>query len=405
MKPSSSVPLGEQAEVIRGVTFSKKDASSAPSEGLVPVLRAGNIQSSLETGRDLVFVPEAMVAERQYLLPDDIVMCTSSGSADVVGKTAFCFDKWKGSFGAFCAVLRARSEKAEPRFLHHFLQSPHFRHWARNSAGINIKNIRKTELEALPVPAPPLDEQRRIAAILDKADAIRRKREQALALADDLLKSTFLEMFGDPVKNPFKFEFLLVSGCLSTAKAGTQSGPFGAALKKHEYTRAGVPVWGVENVQQNHFIDKPKLFISEEKFASLQRYAVEQGDVLISRAGTVGRMCIATPSVAQSIISTNLVRVALDHSKILPEYFVSLFTYVPHRLGALKANNKRDAFTFLNPKTLRATEIPVPPIELQQRYRDFLVEVDKLISKQTCSLSNAEKLLSSLSQRAFRGEL
>ncbi len=71
-------------------------------------------------------------------------------------------------------------------------------------------------------------------------------------------------------------------------------------------------------------------------------------------------MCIAEPKVDRSIISTNLVRVVLNTKSLLPEYFVSLFTYLPHRLRALKANNKENAFTFLNPRTLKELEIPIP---------------------------------------------
>ncbi len=74
--------------------------------------------------------------------------------------------------------------------------------WTRKSLGANIKNIRKSELEQFKLPLPSLEEQKRIAAILDKADSLRRKRQQALQLADDFLRATFLDLFGDPVTNP-----------------------------------------------------------------------------------------------------------------------------------------------------------------------------------------------------------
>jgi type I restriction enzyme, S subunit len=124
-----------------------------------------------------------------------------SGSAEIVGKTAFADQDWNGSFGAFCAVVRPKPGKSSARYLFHYLQTPKFRDWTRNSSGVGIKNIRKSELDSYEVPFPSLDEQRRIAAILDKADAIRRKRGQALALADSFIRSMFLEMFGDPVVN------------------------------------------------------------------------------------------------------------------------------------------------------------------------------------------------------------
>lgn len=271
--------------------------------------------------------------------------------------------------------------------------------------GATFKEVSKAVVSRVPFPLPPLTEQRRIAAILDKADAIRRNREQALTLADDLLRSVFLEMFGDPLTNPKGFKREKVALHLSKDRSGVQSGPFGAALKKHEYTTTGIPVWGVENVQTNQFVDKARLFITEEKYQALDRYRVVNGDVLISRAGTVGRMCIAETAVRDSIISTNLTRVSLNPGTLTPEFFVSVFTYVPERLGALKANNKDDAFTFLHPSTLKVTEIPIPDMAIQQRFVQIVERHKANKSFQERYLRQSNDLLAALSQRAFAGDL
>ncbi|AWZ20553.1 restriction modification system DNA specificity domain [Roseovarius sp. TM1035] len=302
--------------------------------------------------------------------------------------------------------LKALLPKGEidTRFLLHFLLSKS-NFLESQAQGATVKGIKLDLLKSLPFPDLSLNEQRRIAAILDKADAIRRKREQALNLADEFLMSVFLEMFGDPIENPHNFPKEKVKLHLSKSRAGTQSGPFGAALKKHEYVPEGIPVWGVENVQYNRFIDKPRLFITEDKFNDLLRYSVQHGDILISRAGTVGRMCIASTSEERSIISTNLIRVALDPASLTAEYFVSLFSYLPGRVGALKANNKDDAFTFLNPKTLKEIEIPIPDMTQQKRFVSILHRVQHSIRRQGDQLAGFSDLFSSLSQRAFRGEL
>lgn len=400
-----TAPLGEIANVVRGVTFSKADAIFQPSAGFLPVLRAGNIQDSLLLNEDLVYVPREKVDQKQLLRRDDIVICMSSGSSEVVGKTAIAEQDWEGSFGAFCAGIRANPKKCDPVYLFYYLRSPIFRAWTQNSSGANIKNIRKSELDLFEVPIPPLPEQRRIAAILDKADAIRRKREQLLAMTDNLLKSAFLEMFGDPALNPKGFRVERIGLHFSRERSGAQSGPFGSALKKHEYTDDGIPVWGVDNVQPNLFVSKAKLFISEDKYKQLYRYNVRYGDILISRAGTVGRMCIARPEVEHSIISTNLVRVVLNPQSLLAEYFVALFTYLPHRLGALKANNKDSAFTFLNPNTLKTLEIPIPPRSLQENYRQIVAKVESLTEHAEEHRNGLQELAGSLSQLAFGGEL
>ena len=97
-----TVPVAEIAKQVRGVSYDKSQVSSIPSQGLIPILRAGNIQDgSLLLNQDLVFVPESCVSSQQLLRPGDIVVAASSGSLDVVGKAAQIQKQWQGSFGAF----------------------------------------------------------------------------------------------------------------------------------------------------------------------------------------------------------------------------------------------------------------------------------------------------------------
>lgn len=300
-----------------------------------------------------------------------------------------------------------KNGKMDRRFLYHYLRQQHLIDLATTrSTGANLPRLSPRILAEFPVTYPrDTAEQRRIAAILDKADAIRRKHEQALALADDFLRSTFLHMFGDPATNPRHFELNTVERLLSSNRSGIQSGPFGSSLKKHEYVPEGIPVWGIDNVQPNRFVPGASLFITQTKFEQLRRYAVQDGDILISRAGTVGRMCVAQPRTPESIISTNIVRVSLNQNKLLSEYFVNLFTFFPHRLGGLKTNQKENAFTFLNPTTLRSLKIPVPPVDAQRTFVGVVKKRNALASRVEAHIAEAECLFASLSQRAFQGAL
>ena len=312
-----------------------------------------------------------------------------------------------GLIGSTVARMRViRPDEWDTRFIGRLLQSKFQElNEQAQSRGATIPHVNRAKLEEISLPRIAKKEQQRIASILDKADSIRRKREETITAVDTLLRAAFLQTFGDPFRNPFGFGVQRIEEHLSKERPGTQSGPFGSVLKKHEHTDSGIPVWGVDNVQSNEFVDGAKLFISEAKFEQLERYSVELGDILISRAGTVGRMCIAEPRVDKSIISTNLVRVVLDTKSLLPEYFVSLFTHLPHRLGTLKANNKENAFTFLNPRTLKALEIAIPPIELQQEYRVLTHAVKTQVAKAKKQLRETNELFASLSQRAFRRKL
>lgn len=201
-----TAPLHSIAEVLRGVTFSKADAKSDPGPGLLPVLRAGNISEELNTASDLVYVDQGRISEKQKLRLKDIVVCTSSGSASVLGKSAMLSQEWHGSFGAFLAAVRTDQRLADPDYVGHYLRSPGFRAWASNSAGIGIKNIRASDFKDVKIPLPPLEEQRRIARILDQAAEICRHRSRALDKLGTLGQAIFHEMFGDPGTNPFNWE-------------------------------------------------------------------------------------------------------------------------------------------------------------------------------------------------------
>jgi len=190
------------ADVVRGVTFSQGNAAHESRDGFLPVLRAGNIGERLETERDLVWIPKHLVSDRQHLRKDDIVMCTSSGSALVVGKTAIAEGDFDGSWGAFNAVLRPTSAVV-PRFLYYWLQSGEFKSWRdRQAKGANIQNIRYSDLSNLAVPLPAKSEQSRIVELLNEADRLRRLRREADSKAARILPALFLKMLGDPATNP-----------------------------------------------------------------------------------------------------------------------------------------------------------------------------------------------------------
>jgi type I restriction enzyme, S subunit len=137
-----SVRLENVAQVVRGVSFDKAEVSAESIEGMVPILRAGNISDVLDTGSDLIWVPAARVKQEQLLRSGDIAICMSSGSQSVVGKSAPLRCEWTGSVGAFCAIVRPRPERVEPEYLALYMRSEGFRTWTRKSEGANIKNIR-----------------------------------------------------------------------------------------------------------------------------------------------------------------------------------------------------------------------------------------------------------------------
>lgn len=163
------VVISDVAELVRGVTYSKGDSRDTSAKGFSPVLRATNIQDSrLVLESDLVYVPSHNVSPAQRLRAGDIVMATSSGSKHLVGKSALMRTDWVGSFGAFCAALRAKPN-IDPRYLSAFLQSPaYWKQVTKKALGVNINNLRRGDIETLELPLPELGRQREIVAELEK---------------------------------------------------------------------------------------------------------------------------------------------------------------------------------------------------------------------------------------------
>lgn len=300
-----------------------------------------------------------------------------------------------------------RSDKVYPPFLRHFLTSDVFhKQFMNTTAGVggSLVRARPAEVGNIEIPLPPLPEQKRIAAILDKADTIRRKRQQAIQLADDFLRAVFLDMFGDPVTNPKGFNTRFLGDFYIDAKNGTKCGPFGSALKRSDYTDSGIPIWGMDNITlSGEFIDAPSQWVSEEKYRELESYSLCQGDVIISRAGTVGKMGVVRSVSQRSLISTNLIRVRFG-SLLLPEYFVSLMTYCKGRVGRLKVGPD-GAFTHMNVGVLDKLEFPYPPIQLQEKYLDVRRKVIGVLKKEENSKKSLACTFDSLSQKAFSGQL
>ena len=258
-------------------------------------------------------------------------------------------------------------------------------------------------LKETKIPFPPLAEQKRIAGILDAADALRAKRREALVQLDSLLQSTFLDMFGDPVTNPMGWHVARLEEYFSKTRAGTCCGPFGSALKRHEYVEDGIPVWGIDNVQPNQFTQERSLFVTPAKFARLRRYSVEPGDILISRAGTVGRMCVASPTVEKSIIGSNLIRLTLDAGAMLPVYFTCLYTFCGERLPGLRTSGDGKSYSFLNTTRLKSLVVPLPPLNLQHRFAAIVQSVEQQRARQRAHLAELDILFACLQSRAFRG--
>ncbi|MFZ5582459.1 MAG: restriction endonuclease subunit S [Pseudomonadota bacterium] len=185
-------PLGELAQVIRGVSYQKQDAQDAAFDSSIPLMRANNINGVLNF-RDLVYVPKAIVRAEQLIVRGDLLIAMSSGSADLVGKAAQASQDLDSTFGAFCAVLRPFTEQLFT-FMGFFCKTPFYRNQTQATGkGIGIQNLNKTALEMLSVVVPPLAEQHRIVAKVDElmtlCDQLEQETEASLGAHQTLVET------------------------------------------------------------------------------------------------------------------------------------------------------------------------------------------------------------------------
>ena len=199
------------------------------------------------------------------------------------------------------------------------------------------------------------------------------------------------------------------SWLLSIEKKSMTTGPFGTMLKKHEHQEVGVPVLGIENIGEGRFIKGNKIFVSEKKAAALSSFEVEPGELIISRSGTVGEICTVPEGLGKTLISTNLLRVALDHGVILSPFFVFMFQGVGTVRKQVKALCKGSSRDFLNQSILRSLVFPI--CSLQEQIQ-IIREIDKKLSLSDQLLRGIDSIMvksnslrQSILKMAFSGRL
>jgi type I restriction enzyme S subunit len=264
--------------------------------------------------------------------------------------------------------------------------------------GVGLKHITKGKLEAIEIPLPPLDEQKRIAAILDKADAIRRKRQQAIQLADDFLRSVFLDMFGDPVSNPKGFAIGTIRDFVETAKYGSSG--------KASETEGEYPMLRMGNITYKGSWDFNKLKYIDLAENDKDKYLAKKGDLLFNRTNSkelVGKTAVFEEEKPMALAGY-LVRVRPN--KHGNNYYLSGYLNSSHGKKTLMGMCKSIVgMANINAQELQNIKITLPPIELQNRFEQIVKDVNFKVKKYDNSQVFLGDLFNSLSQKAFAGEL
>lgn len=427
------VVISDVAELVRGVTYSKDDSRATPAGGFSPVLRATNIQNSrLVLDSDLVYVPSDNVSQTQRLRAGDIVMATSSGSKHLVGKSALMRTDWVGSFGAFCAALRAKPN-IDPRYLFAFLQSPAY--WSqvtKKALGVNINNLRRGDIETLALPLPELDEQLEIVAELEKQfsrldEAVANlqrvkanlKRYKASVLKDavegrlvpteaelarregrsfetgEQLLQRILEARRKEWKGKRKYREPVFPEITDLPEAPTgwawaspdqlsasepyslAIGPFGSSLKVSDYATEGVPLVFVRNIRSVSFGGPETVYVTPDKAEELKAHIVEAGDILVTKMGAPpGDVCIYPATRPSAVITADCIKLRLAREQLSAVFFAYA---IESKLvqSQIQGITKGVAQLKVSLGNFSSIGFPLPPVTEQRR---IVAEIDRRLS-------------------------
>ncbi|MBW9453167.1 restriction endonuclease subunit S [Citrobacter portucalensis] len=295
---------------------------------------------------------------------------------------------------AICNI-RPDTTIADMKYLYYFLRSK-FSYFVENAVGGAQPNISQGLIKSLEVPLPSLIEQKRIADILDKAADIRQKREQAVKLADDFLRATFLEMFGDPVANPKRWDVasLLEYGSFKNGMNFTK-GESGSLLK----------CLGVGNFKSLATITCMDN-IDEIELNTLPSddYLLKDGDIVFVRSNgnkaLVGRCLTIYPNKEKVTFSGFCIRYRIEKSAITAEYLNFLFR-TPSMKRQMLSGGQGANIQNISQGTLSALRIPVPPLEKQQTFSKIVSFHSELMKKLNINIVETNDMFGSISQTYF----
>jgi type I restriction enzyme, S subunit len=376
----------------------------------------------LDDDASIAFVPMAAVsaeearviapAERPYSEVKKGYTCFETGDV-LVAKITPCFENGKiaqailphkvGFGSTEFHVVRPKHGVSDGRYLHHYLRQPHIRTAGerRMTGSGGQRRVPEDYLASLPLPLPAVAEQRRIAAILDQADALRAQRQQALAELEKLAQAVFVEMFGDTVTNSMEWPFLPI-GKLADVQGGLQV----TSARKELPIEA--PYLRVANVHRGYLLlDEIKTIRATP--AEIARTTLCTHDLLVveghGNPEEIGRAALWSGELRSCVHQNHLIRVRFDNSKVNPVYACTYLNSTGGRRHLLRAGKTTSGLNTISVSNVREAPVALPPVELQKTFATRMEAIEAHKASRRAALAESDALFASLQHHAFSGAL
>lgn len=335
----------------------------------------------------------------------DIIIEKSGGSIDQpVGRVVF-YDLRDNTTAYLCnnftSVLRPNTKLVNPKFLFYFLFYLYkckavlkFQNQTTGIINLKLDNYLRNSTISIPM----VGKQEHIVKILDKAQSLIDKRKQAIAKLDELVQAVFLDMFGDPVKNPYKFEVVQMESLLDFLTSGSRG------WAQH-FASSGDLFITIKNVKNGKLWLDDVIYVKAPNTKEAERTRVKNKDLLLSITADLGRTAVVDEYTAEkgAYINQHLSILRLNH-RCNPFYVAH---YLESAGGKIQfaSLDQVGVKSGLNFNAIKSLNVILPPIDEQNRFEAVLKKIEKEKEKQSQSLQQLESNFQALLQKAFKGEL
>ena len=379
--------LGDVCEILNGYAFK----SANYTDKGVRIIRISNVQKGCIEDNTPAFYPFDDINVAKYELFEGDLLLSLTGNVGRVGRLDKKF--LPAALNQRVACIRIKDNTAlDKSFLFDLLNSDSFEQKCiLSSKGVAQKNLSTEWLKDYKIPLPPLAEQHKIAAVLDKVSDLIAKRRQQLNKLDELVKSRFIEMFGNET------EFDKWPCCTVGDVADVY---VGVVIKPTQYyADKGIPAFRSLNIGEMYVKDSDWVYFTEEGNQKNQKSVVHKNDVLVIRSGAPGTACVVT----EKYDGYNAVDIIIAHpdSSIVNPIFLAAFTNMPHGMKQIRERTGGAAQQHFNVGGYKALKLIKPPLNLQEPFAAFVAQTDKSKLAIQKSLEKLEILKKALMQKYF----
>ena len=379
--------LGDIFEISSGGTPSKSHPEYYGGD--IPWVKTGDLKKEYLYEVEDFITEEGLKNSSAKMYESDTVLIAMYGAT--IGATSIL--KMNACTNQACAAFK-KNEQVIPEYLYYFLRSQKDK-FVKDGVGGAQPNISAGYLKKVEMELPSIDEQRIIVNILDKISNIIVNRNQEMISLDDLIKARFVEMFGDPNINSKKWNECPLSKKLNVLG--------GYAFKSDQFDeKGGIPVLRIGNINAGYF--KSVNMVYWQKDESLERYVMYPGDLVMSLTGTVGKddygnVCILNDDYEMYYLNQRNAKLEIKEG--IDKYYLSQllkFEQIKKRLTGISRGVRQ---ANISNKDILNLVVPIPPLELQNQFADFVKQVDKSKDSVQKALDEAQLLFDSLMQQYF----